>query len=231
MNYPKLRRRPDTNKQTSPPQWKTTGKVHSVNRLEVEEKERERKHNLQRRASLRVPKVAQRGGPGSSLTSLTVNGREFNDRVNLQGCIPRRRSEKNCRDTLIKYDFENRQYKPPHLMRRSNNQEKKHLSDVFAKKGGKALPVDLTIDTTRSSPKPVDDTQSPTTLFDQLYGEILERREFQLSMEQIGFGAESRQQTANEIAERIEQLRKIDSNRALSVVQRLQTTRVLKSKV
>lgn len=117
-------------------------------------------------------------------------------------------------------------YKPPHLMRRSNDEEKKHLSDVFAKKGGKALPEDLTIDTTRPTKKSMDSvtSQRPATLFDQLYREILERREFQLSMEQLGSGAESRQQTAQEIAERIEQLRKIDSHRALSVIQKIQMT-------
>ena len=107
-------------------------------------------------------------------------------------------------------------------MRRSNAEEKKHLSDVFAKKGGKALPEDLTIDTTRPTKKSMNSVTQPKSLFDQLYREILERREFQLSMEQLGCGAESRQQTAQEIAERIEQLRKIDSHRALSVIQKIQ---------
>lgn len=105
VKYPKIirGRRPNPNERSSPPkQWKTTGRVHSINKLEVEERERERKHNIQRATSLSVPKVAQRG------CSLTINGRDFNDRVNLQGCMPRRKTEKNCRDTLIRYDFANK---------------------------------------------------------------------------------------------------------------------------
>ena len=103
VNYPKLRRRPNQAEPSPPPQqWKTTGRVHSVNRLEAEERERERKHNTERATSLRVPKVARRG------SSLTINGRDFNDRVNLQGCMPRRKTEQSCKDTLTKYDFANK---------------------------------------------------------------------------------------------------------------------------
>lgn len=61
----------------------------------------------------------------------------------------------------------------------------------------------------------------PSTLFDQIYHEIVERRQHQMALEEIGAGDATRETTAYEIKERLEHLKRLDPTRALAVVQKL----------
>ena len=88
---------------------------------------------------------------------------------------------------------------------------------------GKGLPEQ---DMSRSRPNPrsrvkSDVTVRPSTLFDQLYHEIIERRQHQLALEELGGGDATRESTAHDIKERLEHLKKLDPQRALAVVQKL----------
>jgi hypothetical protein len=65
--------------------------------------------------------------------------------------------------------------------------------------------------------------EEDTTLFDQLLSEIYERKQHQQAMEEMGAGADTRNTTAIEIKQRVDQLRKLDPQRASAVVEYLQS--------
>jgi len=58
-------------------------------------------------------------------------------------------------------------------------------------------------------------------VFDQVYHEMLDKRNWQMRLEDKGIGAPSRIDSAHEIKERLEQLKKLDCERALEIVRNL----------
>lgn len=58
-------------------------------------------------------------------------------------------------------------------------------------------------------------------VFDQVYHEMLDKRNWQMRLEDRGIGEASRVDSAHEIKERLEQLKKLDSQRALEIVRNL----------
>lgn len=56
-------------------------------------------------------------------------------------------------------------------------------------------------------------------LFDQILGEIEERRNFQFAMEEAGSGTSTRAQIADEISSRVKELAKLDKGRASRIIQ------------
>ena len=214
-------------------QWRTTYTCHGWSKAAEEEKESERKNNIARALSLTVPKV----GCGNSRHTIN-NGKDNRGlvvHVAKVDQIPRRRSEHSCRHDQEKVGFANKKYRPPCSHAKSSDQEKQRLASVFDAKGGKCLPEDLT--SLPSSTDGGDIAKSPcgeqvevecntlhpqaNTLFDQIYQEIVERRQYQLELEVIGAGLATRDQVANEIRVRVEHLKKIDPMRAALIVQHL----------
>ena len=59
------------------------------------------------------------------------------------------------------------------------------------------------------------------TLFDQIVQEIVERRQYQMDLEEVGSGDATRDQIADQIRVRVEHLKKIDPMRATMVVKQM----------
>ena len=231
INYPKLRQRTGSGANNSNDDtinsasrgWKTTYCVHGWRKDEAEKHENERKVHRARALSLAVPKVGRPSG------IQCIQG--YNNSIAKVDLIPKRKNETQCKDTLSDYNFANKKYRPPRGHATSSDAEKQRLNDIFDKNGGRCLPEDLTtapalkadssarvsVNGKPKAPRP----NNTLTLFDQIYNEILERREHQLAMEEMGAGEAMRESTANEIKIRLQQLRKLDPKRAVEVVQKL----------
>ena len=200
--------------------WKTTYCVHGWNKEDEELKEKERKQHRARALSMAVPRVGRAGGKD-------VQENDANAKVYQ---IPRRKTESTCKNTLKDYDFANKKYRPPHCHAISSESEKQRLNDIFGNRGGRCLPEDLTNPRTVSiSMEKCDDVGSgksrasqPDTLFDQIYQEILDRRQHQKAMEETGAGEATQEMTAHEIKIRLQQLKKLDTKRAIEVLHDLQ---------
>lgn len=204
--------------------WKTTYTVHGWNKAEEEEKERERKENISRALSMSVPRVGN--GKRRSVS--------FNEPNNKMHLLPRRKTEVTCRSTIEETKQKALHYRPPHS-KTNVELEKKRLQGGSK---GKCLPEDLTsIPHSLNVPNDSDKSRAkrnasrPSTLFDQIHQEILERRQHQMAMEEIGAGEATRESTAYEIKERLEQLKKLDSQRALAVVKKLMKSSMAASSI
>mmetsp|Transcript_37477 Transcript_37477/g.54863 ORF Transcript_37477/g.54863 Transcript_37477/m.54863 type:complete len:314 (+) Transcript_37477:64-1005(+) len=181
--------------------------------------------------------------------------------------IPKRRTEKACQQAIKSNGVIQSSYRPPHRPSFGMDTEKERLNEIFAYKGGRALPVEALNPVTltpseiacrarehdqaekarnrrrnrldgdirsrtndsnwsnehRGNPV-VEEVGIKNTLFDQITNEIKERRQFQMEMEKTGGGKSTRCSVANEIASRLHELKKIDPNRALKVIQELYQT-------
>jgi hypothetical protein len=241
VNYPKAkqRRRPresgatktssSNNVDDQKRPWKTTYTCHGWNKVAEEERESERKINIQRALSLNVPKV----GVGRGESRHTINNGINNQRLEIHAAnkvdqIPRRRSELSCLHDQAEAGFANKKYRPPCSFAKSSSEEKQRLARVFGDtKGGKCLPEDLTslrkeVGGREGSKSHLSRNENePDTLFDQIYQEINERRQYQMELETIGAGEETRDQVVNEIRIRVEHLKEIDPKRAALIVQRV----------
>ena len=216
VSYPKQRRRrrvPGSSAATSngneekAAAWKTTSVVHGWNKAAEEEKERERKENINRALSLAVPKV----GRGRAASDCKTTSRDSHQ-------IPRRKTALSCRNTIDEANEKARHYRPAAT---SNMDEEKErymlsLSSVPPTNASRNKPTDGAVKSNRAK-----SNVAPCTLFEQIYQEILERRKHQLALEDLGCGEDTRQATAHEIRERLEHLKRLDSRRALDVVQKL----------
>lgn len=69
--------------------------------------------------------------------------------------------------------------------------------------------------------KPGQDDARPRAQFDQVYRKIIDKRKWQMAMEDMGTGEASRESTAFEIKEGLEHLKKLDSQRAIEVCRNL----------
>ena len=58
-------------------------------------------------------------------------------------------------------------------------------------------------------------------VFDQVYHDMLDKRNWQMRLEDRGIGEASRVDSAHEIKERLEQLKKLDCQRAFEIVRNL----------
>ena len=219
ISYPKQRRRRVTSneKQTEKTEkaaaraWKTTYTVHTLSKSEEEEKENERRNNISRALSMKIPKV----GRQSTTQKNTIDVAEVD-------LIPRRKTESGCRTNLDQVKFLNKKYRPPAAHAFSSDAEKQRLNDLFSGGKGECLPENLASNNSAERPRTGSSCkQLPTCLFDQVYQEIKERRAHQLEMEKLGAGEATRQSTVNEIQSRLNQLRKIDPERAAVVIKLL----------
>ena len=221
VNYPKAkqRRRPresgatktssSNNVDDQKRPWKTTYTCHGWNKVAEEERESERKINIQRALSLNVPKV---GVVGRGESRHTIPEMEIRA-ANKVDQIPRRRSELTCLQDQADIGFANKKYRPPYSVAKSSSEEKQRLARVFGTSGevgGGEVPKSH-----------LSRNEKPNTLFDQIYQEIKERRQYQMELEAIGAGEETRDKIVNEIRIRIEHLKKIDPKRAALIVQRV----------
>ncbi len=209
--------------------WRTTYSCQGWNKAAQEEREKERKNNIARALSLTVPKVG-RGKQHSSRHTMTQgNNHSLTVASAKVDRIPRRRTEVRCRHDQEEVEFVNKKYRPPCSYAKSSDEEKQRLNNAFEAKGGKCLPEDLTgIPAEAVAPANAellrgDSASHPqaNTLFDQIYQEIIERRQYQMDLEEVGAGDVTRDQTANEIRVRVEHLKKIDPIRATMVVKRM----------
>jgi len=202
VSYPKHRRRRRAKESDSDDcrSWKTTGVVHGWSKAAETEKEEERKANIARALSLAVPKV----GRGSQRHSGGTMRETESLKIDL---VPRRKTEVASRQTVEETLQKKRQYRPPAA--RNVEDEKKKLQGA------------ISIAPTPRSTSLSSGAVRPSTLFDQLFQEIKERRQHQMEMEAIGAGEATRESIAYEIKERIEHLKRLDPKRALTVVQRL----------
>lgn len=131
--------------------------------------------------------------------------------------VPRRKNFHDCQVTLEKYHDIRSKYRPPYQQPLFTETEKRNLSDVFAQKGGRALPMELTCPVVESTPchEPMHQNEAETDdpksqLVDHIVREIKERRHYQIAMEKLGEGAASRQVIAQEIALRLNELNRLD---------------------
>lgn len=214
VNYPKLRTRRATDGENRG--WRTTYTVHSLSKAEEEEKETERKTNTLRAMSMKVPKV---GRAGERRTLIDASSLKVDQ-------IPRRKTEAGCKSNVEQVRFLNKKYRPPAAHAFSSDTEKQRLNEIFSHGKGKCLPKDLTSFESHPSNGGVNDTATskcllPDSMFDQIYQEVLERREHQMKMERLGAGESTRQTTVNEIQSRLNQLRKIDPQKAEVVIRML----------
>ncbi len=244
VNYPKQRRRRrvtisetsnedegvenNSASELSSRPWRTTYSCQGWSKAAEEEREKERKNNIARALSLSVPKV----GRGKQYSSRHTMNHGNNHSLTIHAAkvdqIPRRRTEVRCRHDQEKVEFVNKKYRPPCNYAKSSDEEKQRLNNAFETKGGKCLPEDLTgipTEAVVANAKLLrgdSDSHSQTnTLFDQIYQEIIERRQYQMDLEEVGAGDVTRDQIANEIRVRVEHLKKIDPIRATMVVKRM----------
>ena len=205
---PKRRRRPrvaDAGRAAGhAARWKMTYKAAE------EEKERERKENISRALSLAVPKV----GRGARQQRRTVHGSAAAAHI----CrVPRRKTEATCKRTQEEHKEKARHYRPSAGTTR-------YASDKRRLQGGdegERPPKDSTGAAPDHAAADAPAHAVACTLFEQLQQEILERREHQLRMEEIGAGAATREATGREIQERMDRLRRLDATRAVALVQKL----------
>lgn len=188
--------------------WKTTFTVHSRDKVAEEEKDRVKKENAAKRMSLVVPKVG-RSSDG--------------DKKKKVDKIPRRKKEIVCKNAIEDALEKKRMYKPPHSKDVSSDKEKARLQKLMTGESQSPSPPKLRIASSsskhgseKSVHPPVEEEE--TTLFDQLLSEIYERKQHQQAMEEMGAGADTRSSTAIEIKQRVDQLRKLDPQRASEVV-------------
>jgi hypothetical protein len=199
ITYPKLRRATSSDSpcDSASRKWKTTYTIHTLSKSEEKEKENERKNNISRALSIKVPKVGRQSSINES-SSLKID------------LVPRRKTETGCRSSIEQVKFQNKKYRPPAAHAFSSDAEKQRLNDLFSEGKGKCLPEEG--HTTASN------CALPESLFDQIYQEIKERREYQLEMERLSAGEATRQTIINEIQSRINQLKRIDSTKAAVVI-------------
>ena len=229
ISYPKQRRRraTDGNQQKKSNEdalrsWKTTYTVKSLSAKEEAERDSQRKQNKSKAVAMKIPKVGRqthrRGTVSETDLSCTISIGNGMAKVDL---IPRRKTEAGCKSNVEEVKFMNKKFRPPVSHAYSSDLEKKRLNDVFSNGSGKCLPADLTALPVISNSAATSGTKSSTTdsLFDQIFHEIKERREYQLEMERLGAGEATRQQTVNEIQSRCNQLRKVDPSRAAAVIE------------
>lgn len=243
VNYPKQRRKRsvtisessnedegvenDSTAELSSRPWRTTYSCQGWSKAQEEEREKERKNNIARALSLTVPKVG-RGKQHSSRHTMNQGNNSTIHEAKVDQ-IPRRRTEVRCRHDQEEVEFVNKKYRPPCSYAKSSDEEKQRLNNAFVTKGGKCLPEDLTgipaeaVAAANAKLSPGDSAShpQPNTLFDQIYQEIVERRQYQMDLEEVGAGDVTRDQTANEIRVRVEHLKKIDPIRATMVVKRM----------
>ena len=227
ISYPKQRRRraTDGNQQRKPNEdglrsWKTTYTVKSLSAKEEAERDSQRKQNKSKAVAMKIPKVgrqSQRRGTVSETDMSFTIGNHGMAKVDL---IPRRKTEAGCKSNVEQVKLIRKKFRPPVSNAYSSDLEKKRLNDVFSNGSGKCLPADLTALPVISNSAATSGTKSstPDSLFDQIFHEIKERREYQLEMERLGAGEATRQQTVNEIQSRCNQLRKVDPSRAAAVI-------------
>lgn len=206
--------------------WRTTYSCQGWSKSAEEEREKERKNNIARALSLSVPKVG-RGKQHSSRHSM-INGNNHGLMIQIAAKvdqIPRRRTEIRCRHDQENVEFVKKKYRPPCTYAKSSDEEKQRLNIAFETKGGKCLPEDLTgipAGASATSLMRNDASHKPAnTLFDHIVQEIVERRQHQMDLEEVGAGDATRGQIANEIRLRVEHLKKIDPIRAAMVVKRM----------
>jgi hypothetical protein len=185
--------------------WKTTFTVHSRDKVAEEEKDRVKKENAVKRMSLIVPKVGR--------LSSSDGGSNNKKRMDK---IPRRKTEMGCKNAIEDTLEKKRMYKPPHLKDVSSDKEKTRLQKLMTGESESPSPPKLRIASSSKQHPPVVEDEV-TTLFDQLLSEIYERRQHQQAMEELGAGVATRDSTAIEIKQRIDQLRKLDPQRASEV--------------
>jgi hypothetical protein len=170
VNYPKAkqRRRPresgatktssSNNVDDQKRPWKTTYTCHGWNKVAEEERESERKINIQRALSLNVPKV---GVVGRGESRHTIPEMEIHA-ANKVDQIPRRRSELTCLQDQADIGFANKKYRPPYSVAKSSSEEKQRLARVFGTSGevgGGEVPKSHL---SRNE-------NEPNTLFDQIF--------------------------------------------------------------
>lgn len=223
VNYPKLQRRRSDNcaKDNNAKVWKPTYCTHGRNQEEREENEKQRHAHKARALSLVVPKVGK-GGCGVHDIHTFENS---NAKIDM---IPRRRSQHQCKEVINGYTFVNKKYRPAHSHSFSSEAEKQRLTSLFGEKSGRCLPEDLTNPPAIQRGRDRDDEKQQgtknVTLFDQICQEVVERREHQLAMDELGAGSPTRESTAIEIKKRIEQLMKIDREKAIDMTKKLMSS-------
>ena len=167
-----------------------------------------------KKAIVKVPKVGQ---PKTAHKSSLVS------------TIPRRKTEESCQEELKRNFLLRSHYRPP-MNNTSMTNEKDRLCELHEYGGGCALPDELTHpkQVLPSQAKKVENTDAGQirvdeqnwSLADQLVTEIRERQEFQLEMEENGLGDATREKIVTEISKRMEQLMKIDSEKARKIAKR-----------
>ena len=144
--------------------------------------------------------------------------------------IPRRKSEKSCKESVEEIYVKSRNYRPPNKVTNvSDVSEKERLSEINAYGGGKALPNELTMPKQsppseikrRLHPKDELDNDNKgqvdggtSTMTEQIINEIEDRRKFQIEMEKIGKGDFTRDRTVKEISDRMTELMRLDKTKA-----------------
>ena len=159
---------------------------------------------------VKVPKVGQpKQLPKSSLVAT----------------IPRRKTEESCQKDLKRNVMLRSHYRPP-IHHTSMASEKDRLCELHEYGGGCALPNELTnpkqelpsqakkVEDKKEKGYEKDDETQNWNIADQIVTEIKERQEFQLEMEENGVGDATRDKMVMEISKRMEQLMKIDMEKA-----------------
>ncbi len=212
VSYPKVQRRNSTTDRGATAEtrnrkgsWKTTYTVHGRDKAVEEAKAREREENTAKALSLAIPKF----GRGNSTS------------VRKQILIPRRKTEMGCKSTIEETILKNRLYRPPHTRTISSDEEKNRLQQIMM--GGNLRGESSTTTSSSHCEKSGDPAAAAatTTLVDQLVCEIIERRQHQIDMERIGAGEATRKNTAIEIKNRLEHLKRLDPRLASAVAQKL----------
>lgn len=133
--------------------------------------------------------------------------------------IPRRKTYASCQQTLEQNSMLNFNYRPPVSLKQNVSNEKDRLCKLHEYGGGCALPDELTIP---KQPIPEEKSQhdsnndnlsqktKESNLASVIVREIKERREFQIAMEDIGCGDETRDKIVSEIECRMRELRMVD---------------------
>mmetsp|Transcript_36689 Transcript_36689/g.60434 ORF Transcript_36689/g.60434 Transcript_36689/m.60434 type:complete len:280 (+) Transcript_36689:1-840(+) len=173
-----------------------------------------------RDAKVAVPKFTNKVS-GPAMSKIDYHRGKIRTGVDAQNKIDAIQLQRDC-------------YRPPVRAAVSTEEEKARAADLFAYGGGRGLPEELTQvpgptpaevraqhqarleaaaaagEGGSAAAKPRDPTDE---MFDQIYGEILERRRFLEQMEGLGMRARYEAQVTAEISQRVAELKKIDKKK------------------
>ena len=162
--------------------------------------------------SVSVPKVGIGKEPRNRKSIACID--EHRKKQNVDS-IPHRKTEIACRDDWNKCDQIRKEYRPPNPKVCYAGDEKDRLNTVFASKGGRGLPDELTrskIESKGNSGEAEVTCRKMTSIVDEIKYEINERATYLNEIDETGLSISTKERTKihSEIEDRIRELERFN---------------------